>query len=143
MVTTVPPTTSRVEGLTAIQVSGGTWQNWDADLEDDGPEIYIVYLDRNGNIISDDSTETLPISADVKVYASKNSIATKDQLVFSKHYSESEIILGDIYPRLRIPKEQISPDAQTLYQYGRVEIEIHTPEQGDFAAQSDFIELYK
>jgi hypothetical protein len=59
----------KIEGLTAIMVVGGSWENWDADMENDGPVILIMYLDARGELIIDENTEKMPISADVKLYA--------------------------------------------------------------------------
>jgi len=132
-----------IEGLSAIRISGGLWENWDADLEKDGPVVEIVYLDAEGSIIANEATETMPISADVKVYAAPDVLTTPTKLVFSAHYSEEQIILGDIYPRIRIPKEQMSVNPYTDYQYGAVEVTVYTPQQGSFSDRSDFIELYE
>jgi hypothetical protein len=132
---------SEIEGLTAIRVGGGSWDNWDADMENDGPVIYIVYLDARGDIITDDSTEKMPISADVKLYASDSVLGPCDKLVFSAYYTEDEIILGSIYPDIRIPKEEISVNPSTDYRYGAVEVTIHTPNQGSFADRDDLIRL--
>ena len=133
----------KIEGLTSIRVSGGSWDNWDADMENDGPVIYIVYLDARGDIITDDSTEKMPISADVKLYAGDTYSSKKTKMVFSGHYTEDEIILGSIYPDIRIPKEEISVNPSTDYQYGAVEVTIHTPNQGSFADRDDRIKLYE
>jgi hypothetical protein len=132
-----------VDGLSAIRISGGIWDNWDSDIENDGPVIEIVYLDANGEIIGNDATEKMPISADVKVYAGSDSISSKTKLVFSSHYDSNQIILGGIYPKIRIPKENINVNSATDYKYGAVEVTIQTPVQGAFAAKSDFIELYE
>jgi hypothetical protein len=133
---------SEIEGLTAIRVGGGSWDNWDADMENDGPVIYIVYLDARGDIITDDSTKKMPISADVKLYASDSVLGPCDKMVFSAHYTEDEIILGSIYPDIRIQKEEISVNPSTDYRYGAVEVTIHTPNQGSFADRDDLIRLY-
>lgn len=136
---------SNISGLSSIRVSGGIWDNWNADMANDGPFIEIVYLDSLGNIIGNNSTEQLPISADVKVYTKDTtSFPYKEgRLAFSAHYSTSQIILGNIYPKIRIPKEQISVNPAVDYQYGYVSVTIHTPTQGDFSSESDFIELYE
>jgi hypothetical protein len=139
----VEDTSDIIEGLTAIRVGGGSWDNWDADMENDGPVIYIVYLDARGDIITDDSTEKMPISADVKLYAGDTYSSKKTKMVFSGHYTEDEIILGSIYPDIRIPKEEISVNPSTDYRYGAVEVTIHTPNQGSFADRYDHIKLYE
>ena len=133
----------KIEGLTAIRVGGGSWDNWDADLENDGPVIYIVYLDARGDTITDDSTKKMPISADVKLYASDSVLGPCDKLVFSAHYTEDEIILGSIYPDIRIPKEEISVNPSTDYWCGAVEVTIYTPAQGSFADRDNYIRLYE
>ena len=133
----------KIEGLIAIRVGGGTWDNWDADMENDGPVIDIVYLDAKGDIITDKSTKKMPISADVKMYAGESSRAPKTKMVFSGHYTEEQIILGSIYPEIRIPKEEISVNPSVDYWCGAVEVTIHTPQQGSFADKRDFIELYE
>lgn len=133
----------RIEGLATIRISGGIWENWDADLEKDGAVIDIVYLDAGGDIIANEATKKTPISADVKVYAAPDVLTTPTKLVFSAHYSEEQIILGDIYPRIRIPKEQMTVNPYTDYQYGAVEVTISTPQQGLFSDRSDFIVLYE
>jgi len=133
----------KIEGLAAIRISGGIWENWDADLEKDGPTIDIVYLDVKGNIITNESTKNTPISADVKIYAAPDVLTTPNKLVFSIHYSEEQIILGDIYPQIRIPKEQIIVNPYTDYQYGDVEVILHTPQQGSFSDRGEFIVLYE
>jgi hypothetical protein len=146
-VSTLPSqiTTSKISGLSSIRISGGIWENWNANMANDGATIEIVYLDSLGDIISDNTTEQLPISADVKVYTTDtNSIPyKKGRLVFSAHYSTNQIILGNIYPKIRIPKEQISVNPSVDYEYGYVSVTIQTPEQGDFSAQSEFIVLYE
>jgi len=143
-----PPTqttTSKIPGLATIRVSGGVWANWDADVEKDGPNVEIVYLDSSGGIITDSSTEQLPISADVKIYTKDMSAYPwkEGRLVFSAHYTQNQIILGSIYPKIRIPKEEISVNPAVDYKYGYVSVTIHTPEQGDFSDESDFIVLYE
>ena len=141
--TPTAPLFEKIEGLTAIRVGGGSWDNWDADLENDGPVIYIVYLDARGDRITDDSTEKMPISADVKLYASDSVLGPCDKLVFSAHYTEDEIILGSIYPDIRIPKEEISVNPSTDYWCGAVEVTIYTPAQGSFADRGNYIRLYE
>lgn len=133
----------KIEGLTAIRVGGGIWDNWDADMENDGPVIYIVYLDARGETITDDSTKKMPISADVKLYAGEYGSAPKTKLVFSAHYTKDQIILGRITPDIRIPKEEISVSPSTEYWCGAVEVTIYTPKQGTFADRDDFIVLYE
>ncbi len=134
-----------IEGLASIRISGGIWENWDADAEEDGPFVDIVYLDGRGDIISSDATEELPISAYVQVFATDRSDYPykKGRLVFSKNYSENQIILGSIYPRIRIPKEEISVNPFIDYRYGYVSVTIYTPKQGSFSDESDFIVLYE
>ena len=140
----------KIEGLTAIRVGGGFWDNWDADMENDGPVIYIAYLDAKSDEINND-IKKMPISADVKLYARDSVTGPKDKLVFSAHYTEDEIIFGKmyplifprIYPLIRIPKEEISVNPSTDYQYGAVEVTIYTPVQGSFADRDDFIVLYE
>lgn len=133
----------KIDGLTAIRVSGGTWGNWDADIEQDGPVIDIVYLDARGDIITDASTQKMPISADVKIYAGDNPSGPNTKVVFSAHYTEDQIILGSIYPVIRIPKEEMSVNPSVDYQYGDVEVTIHTQLQGTFSDKSEFIVLYE
>ncbi|MFH0873457.1 MAG: hypothetical protein V1846_01305 [Candidatus Komeilibacteria bacterium] len=135
--------TTKIDGLTAIRFSGGTWDNWDADVENDGPVFDLVYLDSQGNIITNDITTKLPITADVKLYASSGPLAIKNKLVFSAHYSANQIILGSIYPRIRVPKEQMSINPSVDYKYGAAEVTIQTPEQGAFSSRSDFVVLYE
>ena len=133
----------KIEGLATIRISGGIWGNWDADIEKDGPIIDLVYLDTMGDIIANEATKKTPISADVKVYASTGVLATPDKLVFSASYSENQIILGEIYPSIRIPKEQMNVNPYTDYKYGDVEVTIYTPQQGPFSDRSEFIMLYE
>ncbi len=136
-------TTTRIENLAAIRFGGGIWENWNADSAKDGPAVDIVYLDGQGDIISDDSTKRMPISADVKLYAGSSPMGPKNRLVFSAHYTKDQIILGHIYPHIRIPKDQIGVNPAADYQYGVVAVTIQTPEQGSFSDTSDFIQLYE
>ena len=141
----------KIEGLTAIRVGGGFWDNWDADMENDGPVIYIAYLDARGDTIPDDNITKMPISADVKLYASDSVTGPEDKLVFSAHYTEDKIIFGRmyplifprIYPLIRIPKEEISVNPSTDYWCGAVEVTIYTPAQGSFADRGGYIRLYE
>jgi hypothetical protein len=112
-------------------------------MENDGPVISIYYLDARGDSITDDSTEMVPISADVKLYAGDSILGSCDKLVFSAHYTEDEIILGSSSPYIRIPKEEISVNPSTDCWIGAVEVTIYTPAQGSFADRSDFIRLYE
>ena len=132
-----------IEGLTAIRVSGGVWDNWDADMENDGPVIDIRYLDAIGNTIYNDSIEKMPISAEVNIYAGETSISPRTKLVFSESFTEDQIILTYCGPEIRIPKEEISVNPSVDYQYGDVEVTIYTPKQGSFADKSEFIKLYE
>lgn len=137
------PKTTMIQGLSAIRVGGGIWDNWDSDMEEDGPVIDIVYLDSQGEIITSSMTKEMPITADVKIYAKANALADATKLVFSAHYESNQIILGSIYPKIRIPKEQMSVNPSTDYQYGTVEVTVHTPEQGNFGNRKDFVVLYE
>ncbi len=136
-------TCEKIEGLTCIRVSGCGWNNWDADMDNDGLVVEIVYLDAIGDIITSKCTKQMPISADVKIYASDTSSSPKTKLVFSAHYTEDQLIYGSIYPRIRIPKEEISVDPSIDYQYGDVEITIHTPTQGTFQDKNEINKLYE
>lgn len=133
----------RIDGLTSIRISGGVWDNWDADIEKDGPIIEIVYLNKNGEIISNKATEEMPITADVKLLAGNNAMSRKEKEVFSANYKTGEIILGNIYPKIRIPKEQISVNPKIDYEFGVPVVTIHTPEQGDFSAEGYMVTLYE
>ena len=141
--TTGEATYDKIEGLTAIRVGGGIWDNWDVDMENDGPVVEITYLGANGNTITGESTKKMPISADVKIYAKSGSSDSTTKLVFSAHYSEDQIIISGIRPEIRIPKEELSVNPSKDYWCGDVEVTIYTPKQGTFAAKSDFIELYE
>jgi len=138
---------TRIDGLASISVDMGIWENWDADIENDGPFISIVYLDANGDNISNDSTKNMPISADVKLYTKDMSDAyntKKGRLVFSAHYSNNQIITHwGIYRKIRIPKEEIRVNPDVDYQYGYASVIIHTPEQGNFADEMDNVVLYE
>lgn len=138
---------SQILNLNSIKVSGGIWQNWDSDMEKDGPVIEIVYYNSLDDIITDDSTKKLPITADVKVYTTdKNSPLSgykEERLVYSAHYLSNQIILGNISPKIRILKEEMNINQTTDYKYGYVSVTIHTPEQGDFSDRSNFIVLYE
>lgn len=135
----------KIDGLTAIRISGGIWNNWDSDIENDGAVINIIYLDNQSNIITNDMTRKLPITASIKVYSTRTVgfNVLKDKLVFSSDYPKEKIILGEIYPSIRIPKEEILVNPNTDYKYGIVEVTINTPSQGSFSASSDFIVLYE
>ena len=133
----------RVEGLTAIEVGGGSWENWDADVEKDGPVIRIEYKHNNGNFIESHATKVMPISADVKIYAGTSSISPKNRLVFSGHYDTEQIIFAGSSPRVRISKENMNVNRQTDYKYGTVTLTISTPEQGQFSDENDLISLYE
>ncbi|MFA5743140.1 MAG: hypothetical protein WCX77_03245 [Candidatus Paceibacterota bacterium] len=137
-----------IDGLAAIRISGGIWENWDADSEKDGPFIEIVYLDNRGEIIVSDEAVNLPISADVKIFSTdmSNHSFKKGRLVYSAHYSKDQIIFGNIlYPRIRILKEQININPEVDYPYGYASVTIHTPKQGDYSDESNlgFIVLYE
>ncbi len=136
-------TFEKIEGLTAIRISGGTWNNWDADIENDGPVVEIRYLDAIGDTIYDNSNKKMPISADVKIYAGDSPSSQRTKLVFSAHYAEDQIIFGDLHPKIRIPKEELSVNPSIDYQYGDVEVTIYTPTQGSFSDRSDHIKLYE
>ncbi len=138
-------TPTKIAGLASIRISGGIWENWDADTEKDGPFIEVVYLDSRGEIITSDEVKKLPISVDVELFTTDTSNYSykKGRLVFSAHYSKEQIIFGDIYPKIRIPKEQISVNPDVDYPYGYLTITIHTPEQGNFSDESNFIVLYE
>mgnify|MGYP001569822398 CR=1 FL=1 len=131
---------SEIPNLASIRISGGIWENWDADIEKDGPFIEVVYLDSYGEIING---EGVPISADVKIFTKdmSNYPYKKGRLVFSASYSNNQIIPG-LYPKIRIPKEEMSINPSVDYKYGYVSVTIHTPKQGDFSTESDFIALY-
>jgi len=136
----------KIEELATIKVGGGTWDNWDADIEDDGPAIKIEYLDETGGRIYDKNTGKMPISADVKIYAGNSILAPKTKLVFSAHFTDDEIIRMHYYPEMliiRIPKEEISVNPSVDCEYGAVEVTIYTPKQGTFADRNDFIVLYE
>lgn len=135
--------TTRVDGLTTFRVSGGLQENWDADGENDGPYLEIVYLDKNGNIITSDATESMQITADVKLYAGSNALVKPTKLVYSGHFDSSQIIFGSIYPKIRISEEQISVSRSSDSKYGAAVVTIHTPEQGDFTATGNFVVLYE
>lgn len=126
-----------IEGLAVIRLSGGTWENWDADIEKDGPVISIVYLDNQGNNISNGSPIIVPISADLKVFTTDKN----GELIYSAHYPKEEIIFDDIYPKIRIPKEKMGSTLELEHKYGYVTITIQTPEQGSFSGESDLIIL--
>lgn len=139
-------TPTRIDRLASIRISGGIWENWDADSEKDGPFIDVVYLNNKGEIIANDQAENLPISADVKLYTAERSSALsrkKGRLIFSARYSANQIIFGRMCPRIRIPKEEISVNPSIDYRIGYVSITIHTPEQGDFSDENDFVVLYE
>lgn len=143
-VPTPPPSKSptRVDGLVSINPLAAMQENWDADIEKDGPVIDIVYLDSNGDMISDDATAKMPISADIKLYAGTTPLSKKTKLVYSGHFDSSQIVYGINHPRIRIPEGSISVDPSTDYYVGIGTVTIHTPEQGDFSATDSFVVLY-
>ena len=143
-----PPTKStpeKIEGLTRIRVGSGIWENWDADMEKDGPVLDIVYYDNNDKIISTYETAKVPISIDLRIYTTniEDIPHIKGRLVFSAHFTDNQILkTSSIYPKIRVPGEEISINPSIDYQYGYVELLLHTPSQGDFSDESDFIVLY-
>ncbi len=138
-----PKSAQRVEGLATIRIGAGLMENWDADVENDGPVLDIVYLDNQGEILNTYETQKMPITADVKLYAGSDPLSKKDKLVYSQHFDSNQIIFGGIYPRIRIPKEKINVNPATDYKYGATEVTIHTPNQGDFSATGILITLYE
>jgi len=155
-----PSPPMEIPGLTTIRIIG-YWQNWDADAENDGLEVQIVYQNNLGEIIAPDldalreyaesvysdipSTLSSPvqISADVKLYTFAPGTEDKGRLVFSKHYAETEVVYTAITPTVRIPKEEITADPSKDYDYGILEVTIYTPEQGSFSAIKKYIKLYE
>ncbi len=135
--------TLQIDGLSAIRVSGGLQDNWDADVENDGPVLEVVYLDKNGDIITSDATEKMLITADVKLYAGSNSMSKNDKLVYTQHFNSDQIIFGGIYPKIRIPEEKINVNPNIDYKYGKSVITIHTPNQGDFSGTGILTVLYE
>ena len=134
---------NRIDNLVTFRVHGGLQENWDADGENDGPSLEVVYLDKDGDIITSDATESMKITADVKLYAGSNALAKPTKLVYSGHFDSSQIIFGHIYPKIRIPEEQMTVNRGTDYKYGSAVVTIHTPEQGDFTATGNFVVLYE
>jgi hypothetical protein len=134
------PTATTIPGLASIRVDSDGWNN--------GPVIDIVYLDSNGNIISSAETQTVPISADVRLSAwlcaGRDSLA---QTVFSGNFSTSQVMLGDIYPKIAIPLNigrclNYGEFQKSQYYWdGLAGVTIHTPSQGSFAANGD-VPLY-
>lgn len=133
----------RIDGLASIRISAGLMENWDADVANDGPVLGIVYLDNQGNIISDYTNNKVPITADVKLYAGSDPLSKKTKLVYSQHFDSNQIVVNDSYPKLRIPKEKINVNPDTDYQYGMSEVTIHTPDQGDFSGTGILVTLYE
>lgn len=138
-----PAAPTRFEGIASIYITGGVWDNWDADVEKDGPVIAIVYRDRDDESILDDAAYKVPVTADVKVYAGESVGSSKTKLVFSSHYTDKQMVRCAFSDRcMRIPREEINVNTATDFQYGDVEVTVHTPEQGDFSARNEFIVLY-
>lgn len=141
-----PSPLTRIEGLAYIRVSS-VWINWDADAEDDGAKVEIVYYDTNREIVSTRDTAEVSLTVDSNVYTRvwdyEKHERVKDRLVFSKTYQSDEIIRNSIYPWFKVPKEQLSVNPEIDYKYGVIAITIHTPEQGDFSAEDDVFTLYE
>lgn len=139
-----PTSPTRIEGLAAIYISS-VWVNWDADVEDDGAKVEIVYWDNNRDIVSTTENVKVPISADVNVYtkvwSSEKRAYMKDRSVYSAHISSGQFITDSLYPWFKIPKEQINANPND-YEYGLLEVTIHTPEQGDFSGVENSLRLY-
>lgn len=139
-----PATLTRIEGLAAIYVSS-VWINWDADAEDDGAKVGVAYWDSNRDIVSTRENVKVPISADVKAYtkvwSGEEHSYVKDRLVYSAHISSDQFVTDLLYPWFKIPEEQINADPSD-YEYGLLEVTIHTPEQGDFSGVQGSFQLY-
>lgn len=133
---------TRIDGLASINPLAALQENWDTDIEKDGPVIDISYLDSNGDMISNDATAKMPISADVKLYAGSDPLSKKTKLVYSGHFDSNQIVYN-FSPKIRIPEEQINIDPNTDYDIGLATVTIHTPEQGDFSATDSFVVLYE
>ncbi len=93
-------------------------------------------------MISSDATAKMPISADVKLYAGSDPLSKKTKLVYSGHFDTNQIVYN-FSPKIRIPEEQIQVDPNSDYDIGLATVTIHTPEQGDFSATDSFVVLYE
>ena len=136
---------STIPGLDHISVADGS--GWCSSYLKrckgfQGVEIQVIYWNKYINIISDEETAKVPITAEVLLYTSE-SYGKKGRLVASKKFSSNEIETDWHYQVLRIPQEEMSVVRGADSQYGIAEVVVHTPEQGSFKTTDKFIQIWE
>jgi hypothetical protein len=121
-------------------------KNWDADAADDGITLDIWYDDSKGQSITfDDISITVVIelygyreAADIFEDHEKMELVYQQQVTVDHSMKISEMSGNYI----RIPFENIMVNQNKYYEAGTIKVTVETPEQGNFEAIQDFIELY-
>lgn len=133
-----------IPGLKYIQCGYALFRDWDADIEKDGLEISLSFLNEKNQLIH---FEDIPISIEVKLYAGhfEGIDLVKDRLVYTGTFERSKslelAVLAGENP-IRIPAEEIEADPSKDFPFGVIEVRVTTPEQGEFATR-DQARLYR
>ncbi len=150
--TTMPTTTTtteikEIEGLTSIGTASTMWDNWDADPENDGMLVGIMFLDGESKPIH---FEDIPVSVRIELYTQTwdrtgMPKATKDRLVYEGEFTITSSSEVNVFDRqgLHIPKEEIAVDPTKDEQLGGIETIVYTSTQGEFTYYMAYVELYE
>jgi len=142
----VPPakTEGVIKDLATISIMTVS-KNWDADAEDDGIAIDIMYNDSKGQSVR---FSNMPVNVTIELYGYRSVADTfdhkkmeflcKTQVTVDHSMSMSEMFGNYI----RIPFESMPVDRSKYYEYGTMKVIVTTPSQGDFEAIEDCVMLY-
>jgi hypothetical protein len=140
----VPTEKQGIKDLATISITAVS-QNWDADAEDDGIFLGIMYLDSKGQFIH---FSNIPVLVTVELYSYRGVLDTfhhnKMELIYKTQVSvDHDMLWSEAYgSSIRIPFENIPIDHSKYYEFGTMKVMVTTPSQGDFEAIEDCVRLY-
>ena len=139
-----PPANEIIEDLAYVEVSPTPYSD-DADPEDDGFAIDIVYYDSKSEPIH---FTNIPVEVIIEIYGYKDTyfgfdhaemefICTKQATV--DHSMKLSEIFGNY---IRIPFESLPIDRSSYSERGTIKVTVITPKQGNFESIEDGVRLY-
>lgn len=140
------PAKEIIEDLAYVEVSPTPYSD-DADPEDDGFAIDIVYYDSKSQPIH---FSHVPIQVTIKVYGYKDADRyvgfdhTEMQFICTKQATvDHSMKLREMFGNyIRIPFESLPIDRTKYYERGTITVTVITPQQGNFESIKDGVRLY-
>jgi len=130
--------TNIIKDLAYIKALGILYSD-DADPESEGIDIHIAWYDTKSE---DVHFRNIPMLVTIELFTAKYNVEVKQREIVRSVY-KAEAQIDSSLSRVRIPFKDINVDPNADDCSGIGKVTVHTPQQGDFSFDMEYVLLYE